>query len=141
MKNQKILNNISNRDKVFGKLCQEAENSYENANYFAALACLFVAAEQIIKYSLDENDGNFQQALLKAKEKEIIDENLFIALNNLRNFRNRLFHENHYIPTTEFVFDGIVYPPDEDETKKVIYDKFSQSIFNLVEKITLNNND
>ena len=138
MKRHKILNSISGVDKVFGKLCWEAENCYKNENYFAAISCLFIATEQIIKYSLSENDGNFHQSLLKAKKNKVINSNLFMALEDLRNLRNRLFHESQYTPITEFIFDGILYPPYEDETRKFIYERFSGVIFDLVNKIILN---
>ncbi len=133
MNNQEILNRILNSDRVFGKLCQEAENSYENENYFAAIACLFVASEQIIKYSLDKNSGNYFQSLTEAKKKEIIGEVEFTILDDMRGYRNAMFHENNY--SSGFESNGKYFPFDEDETKKVIYETFSQDIFGIIEKI------
>lgn len=133
MDKSNLFSSISNKDRVFGKLCQEANNSHENENYLAALACLFVTAEQIIKYSLDKNDGNYSQCLIEANKKKIINDDEFRALNNLREFRNVIFHENNYSSGIEI--DNVFFPSDEDETKKIVYEKYSLEIFLLVERI------
>jgi uncharacterized protein YutE (UPF0331/DUF86 family) len=137
MNEQKILDNICGGDKVLGKLCQEAENSYENTNYFAALACLFVITEQIIKYSLDKNGGHYYECLIEANKKEVINEDEFKILNKMRNLRNTIFHENNYSAGIEI--KNKYFPLDEDETKKIIYQDFSPTIFNLVERNILKN--
>lgn len=137
MDKKSLFDSVHNKDRVFGKLCQEADNSYENENYLASLACLFILAEQVIKYSLDKNKGNYSQCLIEANKKKIISDDEFRVLNNLRDFRNVIFHENNYSSGIEI--DKILFPSDEDETKKIIFEKYSSIIFNLVEKILSKN--
>jgi uncharacterized protein YutE (UPF0331/DUF86 family) len=132
-----ILNNIAGADKVFGKLCLEAENSYKNRNHFAALICLFVTAEQIVKHATDKNSGNYYNILIEAKKSKIINKKEFEILNNLRNLRNIVFHENNYSSGIEI--KGIYFPFDEEETMSILYEKYSLNIFMLVEKILLKN--
>lgn len=133
MDKSNLFDSISNKDRVFGKLCREAHSSYENKNYLAALACLFITAEQIIKYSLDKNNGNYSQCLIEANKKRIINDGEFKILDNLREFRNVVFHENNYSSGIEI--DRIFFPSDEDETKKIMYEKYSPELFFLVERI------
>jgi len=92
----KIIEKITEKDRVFGSLCLEAEKSYQDSNYFSALACLFILTEQIVKHSLNKNDGNFYQSTLEAREEDIINDSEFQTINLVRDFRNKLFHENHY---------------------------------------------
>ena len=124
------INQIIGKDRVFGKLCYEAEYCYKHKNYFAALACLFVTSEQIIKHATNKIDGNFFQAILNAKEKNLIDETEFKLINALRKLRNKIFHENHY--STGLEINGIHYSFDEDETKEIVYTHFSQKLFDIV---------
>jgi len=128
-----IVNTICEKDRVFGKLCLEAEHSYQNQDYFAAIACLFVLAEQVIKYCVDKNHGKFQDSLVEAKNKNIINEDEFCVLNELKTLRNKIFHENHY--SLGLVINDKVYPIDEDETKQIIFEKFSDRLFFIVLKI------
>lgn len=117
--NTDIITKIIERDNIFGKLCSETQSSYEQENYFSALVCLFVLAEQIIKFSVDKNDGNFHRAIIEAQEKNIIDLTEFQLLNSLKEIRNKIFHENHY--PTGLEIDGKFWSFSEDETKELIY--------------------
>lgn len=128
-----IANEIAGKDRVFGKLCAEAESSYENANFFAALACLFVLSEQVIKYSVDQIDGNFNNAVLDARLEKLITDDEFLMVNHLRETRNLLFHESHYSLGTNV--NGINHPMDDDDTKKDLYEIYSQDLFYLVSKL------
>lgn len=125
-----IVNKIIERDRVFGNLCLEAEYSRINKNYFAALACLFVISEQIVKYMVNKNDGNFKQTTLEAKKSGFIDESEWEMLNSIRDMRNKIFHENHYSLGIEI--KNKIFPISEDETKEIVYNKYSRGIFNLV---------
>ena len=131
--NTQIIAKIIERDRVFGKLCSEAQNSYEQENYFSALACLFIITEQIIKFSVDRIDGDFSQVVIEAKEKGLIDEPEFQFINSLREIRNKMFHESHYPVGIEI--EGIFYAFVENEIKILIYKEFSKKIFNLVFKL------
>jgi hypothetical protein len=127
-----IVNKILERDRALGNLCKEACQSYEQNNYFAAIACIFIVSEQVLKYSLDKNSGNFNQCILEAKNKNIINNEEYLMLDNIRNMRNAIFHENNY--SQGLTIGGKLYPIDEDETKQIIFDLFSEPIF----KMTLN---
>ena len=133
IKMNKIINQITEKDRVFGKLCSEAECSCKYENYFSALACLFVILEQIIKYAANEIDGNFYQTTIKAKEEGLIDETEFEMVNTLRKLRNKIFHENHYSMGIEINEKN--FPIDEDEIKEILYKNFSERIFLLVLKL------
>lgn len=127
---REIINKITARDRMFGSLCLEAEKSFSDANYFSALACLFILTEQIIKYSLHKNEGNFYSLTLQAKEKGLIDDSEFQTINSLRDFRNKLFHENHYSLGVEIGAE--TYLVSENETKKLVYEQFNKKVFSLV---------
>ncbi|MCK5059702.1 MAG: hypothetical protein KAR00_00970 [Candidatus Pacebacteria bacterium] len=127
------LSKIIEKDYVFGKICSEAEYSYQYGNYFAGLVCLFIISEQIIKHSVDKNNGNFYQATTDVKERNLINEVELELVNTLREFRNKIFQENHYsmfikINRTEF-------PISEDETKKLLYNSFAGRLFDLILKL------
>ena len=131
--NTEIVEQILTRDRIFGKLCFEAESSYEQGNYFSALACLFILSEQIIKFSVNKIDGNFNRAILEAKEKDLIDDTEFQFLDSLREIRNKIFHESHY--PTGLEIEGKFWSFSEDETKELIYKEFSTKVFQLVSKL------
>ncbi|HRY60263.1 MAG TPA: hypothetical protein P5096_02705 [Patescibacteria group bacterium] len=131
--NTDIIAKINERDHIFGKLCFEAQNSYEQENYFSALACLFVLSEQIIKFSVNKIDGNFHRIITEAKEKDLIDDAELKFLESLREIRNKLFHESHY--PTGLEINGKFWSFGEDETRELIYKDFSPKIFSLVFKL------
>ena len=131
--NGEIIPKIIERDRVFGKLCIEAQNSYNQENYFSALACLFVLSEQIVKFSVNKIDGSFHKAIAEAKEKDLIDDTEFQFLDSLREIRNKIFHESHY-PTGLEINDKF-WSFSEDETKELIYKEFSIKLFQLVLKL------
>lgn len=131
--NGEIIEKITERDRIFGKLCFEAQNSYNQENYFSAIACLFVLSEQIIKFSVDKIDGSFNRAIVEAKEKSLIDDTEFQFFNSLREIRNKIFHESHY--PTGLEIEGKFWSFSEDETKELIYKKFSTKLFQLTLKL------
>ena len=133
--NTEIIAKIIERDPILGKLCFEAQNSYEQENYFSALACLFISAEQIIKFSVDKINGSFHRIIKEAKEKNLIDNTEFQFLNSLKEIRNKIFHESHY--PTGLEIEGKFWSFSEDKTKKLIYKEFSPKIFQLISKLIL----
>jgi hypothetical protein len=54
------VNRLIERDLLFGTLAREAEECYEENKGMAALACLFILAEQAIKFAVNKLDGNFR---------------------------------------------------------------------------------
>lgn len=67
--NAKLVQQISERDRIFGKLCIEAEKSYDQKNYFSALVCLLVLTEQIVKFLVEDQFVYFEEEFLKENEK------------------------------------------------------------------------
>lgn len=128
-----LINKILERDRVLGSLCNEAYLSFQERNYFAAIACLFILSEQVLKYSLDKNNGNFNKCITEAKNQNIINNEEYLLLDNIRNIRNAIFHENNY--GQGLPIDGNLYPIDEDETKQIIFKLYSDPIFKLTLKI------
>ena len=133
---KEILEDISALDRMYGRLCYEAESSYENRYYFAGIACLFVIAEQISKHSVGKADGNFQRVNNEAEASGAITKDEHQVLEDIREIRNRIFHENHY--ALGVVFDDVIYPFDEDETKEMIFEKFSEDIYAMVFRLLSN---
>jgi hypothetical protein len=131
--NTEIIAKIIEKDRIFGKLCYEAQYSYEQERYFSALACLFVLTEQIIKFSVDKTDGNFHKVIIEAQEKNLIDFTEFQLINSLKDIRNKIFHESH--SPTGLEIEGKFWSFGEDETKELIYREYSQKIFDLVFKL------
>ena len=99
----------------------------------AALVCLFVLVEQVIKFGLDKVEGNFFGLIKKAKDNKIISEQEFNILNELREIRNKLFHELHY--AWFLVENEMAYLFCEDTTKGKIYAQYSDRCFDIVLKI------
>ncbi len=131
--NSEIIAKIIGRDRIFGKLCSEAEKSYKQENYFSALACLFVLAEQTIKFSVNKINGNFHRAIAEAREKNLIEETEFQFLNFLKEIRNKIFHESNY--PRGLKIEGKFWSFSDDETKELIYKEFSTKLFQLVFKL------
>ncbi len=130
---EELLNEISGKDRKFGKLCSEAESSYVNENYFAGLVCLFVVAEQIIKFSVSQIDGNFNDAALDARLANVITDDEFMFVSHLRETRNLLFHEDHY--SLGIKIGGINHSVDGDDTKKLLFETYSPDVYRLVNKL------
>ena len=63
----------------------------------------------------------------------MISDDDFIMLNQSRSIRNKIFHENNYMNLIEIY--GIAYPFSENEIKKIIYEKFSIEIFDMIMKL------
>jgi hypothetical protein len=128
-----IVNELLARDLVLGTLAREAEECSEDNKNMAALACLFIIIEQAIKFALDKTEGNFYRLLRIAKEKNLISAKEFSIINQIRQIRNKMFHESHYAWFSEK--DGILYQFSEDKTKKEIYNAFSDECFKIVLKL------
>lgn len=127
------INKIIARDLVLGDLAREAEECYNNSLYTAANACIFLLIEHAIKYGVGELDGNFSKLLLKAKETGLISEQDFEILNNVRERRNKIFHECNYMFFENI--NGIAYQLSEPDTKKIIYETFAGRCFSIVNNI------
>lgn len=86
-----------------------------------------------MKLALDKTEGNFYQMLEVAKKKGLISSEDFSVLDSLRQIRNRFFHETHY--AWYYEKGGVSYPFSQDETKKEIFNDFSDVVFQIVLKL------
>jgi hypothetical protein len=132
-----IINEIAAHHQVFGSLCYEAHDSYMSEHYTAALCCLFVLIELVLKYKLDINpDDNMglHKAIEGAASLNVISKSEQAELHRIRELRNIIFHENHYENILEI--NGLLCPIYEDETKKLLYEHYSMFVFELVESTT-----
>jgi len=145
--NTDIVNQISARDRIFGKLCFEAENSYKQENYFSALACLFVLTEQIVKFIVENQFIDFEKEVLKENEKYwafwkykkyAYDNNLITKEENelilfISECRNNVFHSNLY--PTGLEIEGKFWSFSENDTLEILYKKYSAKVFELVFRV------
>lgn len=90
-----VINELLARDLVIGTLAREAKECSDEGKNMAALACLFILTELTVKLALDRAKGSFYQLLETAKEKKLISHEEYSLLDNLRQIRNRFFHETH----------------------------------------------
>jgi hypothetical protein len=130
MEIKQIITHIYELDMAFGNICYEAEECYERENYMATLACIFIIAEQSLKFRLDKTDGNFHNLINDAYKKGKINKNDFSILMELKKARNTLFHENHY--SNAVIENSKANLMSEDDTKKMLCDRFFDYVFGFV---------
>ncbi len=128
--NQEIINDISSKNRVLGQICYEADRSYESENYFTALSCLFIATEHALKTKMGVPDGHFNSLIEDAKKQNLISDIEYFFIRELKNIRNKLFHEDHFSSFWEI--DSLICPAYEDDTKQILYEKFSNDSFVFV---------
>jgi hypothetical protein len=128
-----IINKLVARDLVLGTMAREARECSQEGRNMAALACLFILVEQAVKLALDKTEGNFARLLRVAKRKGLLSAEEFVLVDHMREVRNKLFHESHYAWFSEK--NGVLYPFSEDETRKAIFDKFSDKCFEIILKL------
>lgn len=128
---------IISLDMMLGDLARDAEECYCENKYMAALACLFILSEQTIKMTLDVTEGNFKNLIDNACKECLISKNENDTLHSLREIRNKLFHESHYCYFLEL--NEIFYPLSEADTKKIIYEMYSDRCFKIIHKLICRN--
>ena len=133
------INEIIARDLIIGTITRESVECFMEEKYLAAISLLFILAEQSVKYSIDKMSGNYYSHLKIAKQKGILNEAEYKILDDLRIFRNKMFHENLY--AWHFIYEDVAYPFSESSTHKIIYEIFSPSCFEVILKLlTYSNN-
>ena len=125
-----LVAEICAKDKMLGDLSRECLWCAENNQYMAALACLFILVEQSIKMAMYVTEGHFATLLESAKENGIISLKEYGVINQMREIRNKLFHENHYAGAMEK--DGLIWQFSEDETKELLFNELSLPCFNVI---------
>ena len=128
-----IINGIAGGDGLMGRLCTEAQNSYEQGNYFAALIMVFVAVEQSTKRAVDMASGNFEHAIKKTQELGLLKKEDIRLAHALRFLRNRIFHKNQQ--SSGVVIEGLMHFFSDDDTMKLLYEVFSLKTFSLILKL------
>jgi hypothetical protein len=113
-----LVNEISARDKVLGGLSFEMVQCASEGKFMAGLACLFILVEQALKSRMGKADGNFKKLILEAKKEKLINQAEFDILENMRETRNKLFHESHYGYLVER--EGLLWQYSEEETKELL---------------------
>lgn len=131
-----LINDITASHQVAGSLCYEAENSFIAENYMAALACLFIVVEICMKYKLDIDSAD-KYGLHKAIEESfklgVIDNDEQAILFEIKKVRNGLFHNDYYEQMV--AIDNLLYPFYEEDTKQVLYERYSLFVFELTKKV------
>ena len=118
MDNASLINQIVGRgDYVFGRLCSEAQYSYNQGYHFSALACVFVLAEHSVKATIDSHRGGFRRSINRAYKQKIIDAEEFQLLNKICSTRDILFHESHYSAALEMDDGTLCLLSEEDSLK------------------------
>lgn len=132
---KKITEQIREHGLALGILVDEAVESSKDKRYMAALVCLFVFSEQLLKQLNDVSSGNFRKQIAELLEKGVISDKEYSTLNNLRETRNILFHENHYMYALVKNDKATMY--SEYETKEDLWNELSLPILEICLKLML----
>jgi len=118
-----------------GTLASEAIESAIDGRFMAGLACLFILAEQSVKQASQVISGNFNKEILTLQRTKFLSEDEILILTELRNIRNAVFHENHYMHAV--ITDGKAAMFSEQNAKEQIWNKFSLPVFNICLKLMM----
>lgn len=131
-----IINEIISRDRVLGKLAQESFECFQDNKIMAALSCLFLLSEHVVKFAIGLLNGDFKTVIETAKSRGVISDEEYEILDSLRMIRNRLFHENHYAYVLSI--DDVDHSFDEESTKELLYRSFAEKVFQISLKLVRN---
>lgn len=129
----KLINQISGKHRFLGEIAQESLECYENECFSSALFDLFILTEQFCKNSNDTTEGNFHQTINNLCQNNNITIEEKDILINLKHIRNKMFHEN--LAMWVFEIDGVAYAFSEQETRKILYEKHAEKIFEIILKL------
>lgn len=132
---KKITELIREHGLALGILADEAVESAKDERYMAALVCLFVFTEQLLKQLNDVCSGNFRKQIVELLEKEVISNEEALILDNLRKIRNILFHENHYMYA--IVENDKALMCSEYEAKEDLWNKLALPVLDICLKLIL----
>jgi hypothetical protein len=116
-----------------GEIAKESYDCYINGLFSSALFDLFIVMEHFCKESNEATDGSFYKSIeglylsnrINLEERDVLLE--------LKNIRNKMFHEN--LASWFIDIDGVALLFSESETKKILYEKYAGKILELVLKI------
>ncbi|MCW4005558.1 MAG: hypothetical protein NWF04_03025 [Candidatus Bathyarchaeota archaeon] len=129
MEKLKVITKLLERDFLIGTLAQEAEECYEENKGLAAFACLVILVEQVTKFSINKTEGNFRECLAEAVNKKVITQEEFELLDQLRDARNKFFHEYHYAMFWEE--NNVLWPFSENDTRLHVYEIYAEQCFQI----------
>jgi hypothetical protein len=134
MTKEELVRKITERDLVLGSLAIEANNSAEDERFYAALSCLFVLMEQVVKLSSGNTEGNLHNQVNLLRKKELLSAEECETLHEIKHIRNKMFHESNYMWPLEANkgITGKAFLFSEIETRKKIWNSFSKKIFKII---------
>lgn len=130
---QKHANGIAAHDLLFGNLVGQLIHSYQERRFVLALAGLFILAEHGLKRRLDLDEGNFSRAIQLAEKEGILASTEKVLFDQIREWRNKIFHENPYGEAV--VFDGLIYQCSEDETHQIMFEYAAPKILFIIDRL------
>lgn len=130
---KEVVEEIRVHGLAIGTLANEAIESANDERYMAALSCLFILAEQSVKQASQVTSGNFKNEISTLEKGGVLSEEEIHILTELRNVRNAIFHESHYMYAV--VSEGKATMFSEHDAKEQLWDKFSLPVFNICLKL------
>lgn len=93
--------------------------------------------EQTIRWATSAKDKERLESLIdRAMKARIITLKDANILHALRKYRNGYMHSDFH--GYAFPIDGLLYPVNEEETAEILFSKFSNHCFKIVEKVLTN---
>ncbi len=130
---KEIVEEIRAHGLAIGTLANEALESANDGRFMAGLACLFILAEQSVKQASQVNSGNFKKEISVLEKSGILSKDEVSILTELRETRNALFHESHYMYAV--VNNGKATMFSEADAQEQLWDKFSLPTFTICLKL------
>lgn len=137
----KVVDYIWQYSRFYGNKLGECERYFENGEGYVALILLFEVTENICKSIHGDYNSNFNSLIkqledtgkITGKEAGFLSNNKY----SVRKIRNLFAHENLMGINIVEKKNGrdIYYPLTEDESCRLLYDKISHLLFNILLKI------
>lgn len=130
---RQVLNTIAAKDRFIGIYSEQIFDGFQNSNFVLSFIGTCALMEHCTKFSADMIDGRFHDALTEIHNKGLITDEEHDIVSNLKQNRNKLFHEN--IHSGSFFIDGISYPVNENETFELLLKNNLLIYLKIIEKI------
>ncbi|ELK2079317.1 hypothetical protein RUX26_003862 [Vibrio alginolyticus] len=108
-------------------------------NGSASMVYLFNLLENVLKIHVDDYDENFQNVVKKSYKSGLLTKVEHDFLNNkksgIRKLRNIFAHANLSKFNIRFGNENVLYPLSENDNCKLLYEKLSDILFNIVLKV------
>lgn len=139
-----VVDYIWQYSRFYGNKLGECERYFEDGEGYVALILLFEVTENICKSIHGDYNRNFNSVIKQLKDTGKLTEKEagFLSTNeySVRKIRNLFAHENLMGINIVEEENGkdIYYPLTEDESCRLLYDKISNLLFNILLKIVSN---